>query len=141
MYLNSVLQMCRQLEGDGFGRRLFFMPTRRSNIPCHCKFDTEAMSQIVLSNKERVEARKHLEDRLDYNTWVWDKVVDVSRLTKRLKGWRFHHEITTDGMAASVLFSRTDKRSDGKSKKRRARVWTRRNPHPSRLEWIQAGEI
>ena len=63
-----------------------------------------------MSYKERIEARKDLENKLDYNTWVWEKVIDVSRINKTLKGFRFHHEITTD---ASVLFSRTVNGSDG----------------------------
>ncbi len=87
--------------------------------PCYCKFDTEVLSQITVPYRERVETRKQFHDRLDYNSWVWEKVVDVCRLMRRPKGFRFHHKITTDGVAASVLFSRPARKLDGKSKRRR----------------------
>ena len=79
---------------------------------------------------------------MNYNTWMWEKVIDVSRLYKKLKGFRFHHEITTNGVAASVLFSRTVKGSDGKSKKRRVYQGVYEDELPSfPVEWIWEGEI
>ena len=60
----------------------------------HCKFDTEALSQLFIPYKKRVEARKLLVDRADYNEWVWDKVMDIRGLKRRVKSFKFHHEIT-----------------------------------------------
>lgn len=42
----------------------------------------------------------------DYN-WVWDRFVNTSGLAKKVKGFCFHYEISTDGVSASVLFSKT----------------------------------
>lgn len=103
------------------------MPTRRTSIPCHCKFDTEALSQLFIPYKKRVEARKLLVDRADYNEWVWDKAVDIGRLKRRVKSFKFHHEISTDGVSASVLFSRPSGRDGSAAKKKRAEnipVWS-----------------
>lgn len=105
-YLNCTLQMCVLMEGKEPGFKPSFMPTRRGNIPCHCKFDTESLSQILIPYKERVDARKLLVDRTLYNEWVWEKFLDIRAVSKKLKGYNFHHEITTDGISASILFSR-----------------------------------
>lgn len=55
-YLNSTLKMC-QMAGKQF--KMAFMPTRRSNIPCHMKLDTEVIAQLFISSKEKMEAKKN----------------------------------------------------------------------------------
>lgn len=134
-YLNCTLQMCMQMESSKSRFNICFMPTRRSNIPCHCKLDTEALSQILIPSKERTEARRVIPERSKYNDWVWGKALDVSRLAKRLAGFKFHHEITTDGVAVSVLFSRPARMADGESRvKKRQRLAESQNmPNCSRV--------
>ena len=90
------------------GTLVTFMPTRRSNVPCHCKLDTETIAQLFVSYSERVQQRKAAEDRIVYNNWVWSKVLNLNRVNRKFRnaGFRFHHEITTDGVAVSVLYSR-----------------------------------
>ena len=101
--------MC-QLGGSGY--KMGFMPTRRGNVPCCSKFDTEAAAQLFVPYKERVKARELAMDRKDFNDWVWSKVVNVDRLVRRFKGFRFHHELTTDGVSASVLLSRPEEKKE-----------------------------
>ena len=105
-YIESTLRISR-LMGDS-GSLVCFMPTRRSNLPCHCKIDTEAAAQIFLSYSERVRERKAVEDRKAYNNVVWSKVLHLDRVNRKLRnaGFRFHHEISTDGVAISVLYSK-----------------------------------
>ena len=33
------------------------LPTRRDNIPCYCKFDTEALSETFFSYNDRIQRR------------------------------------------------------------------------------------
>ncbi len=88
--------------------RLLFLPTRRSNVPCHCKLDTEAVAQLVIPYAERVELRKSTSDRRNYNDLVWSRVLRMELLNKKLgrSGYSFHHEISTDWVAVSVLYSK-----------------------------------
>lgn len=40
----------------------------------------------------------------DYNDWVWQKAIDLShKMFHKMKGFAFHHEISTDRVAASIL--------------------------------------
>lgn len=50
---------------------------------------------MIIPSKESKEARKN--EEFEYNNWVWGKTVDIGSLEKRLKGFRFHHKISTDG--------------------------------------------
>ena len=65
-YLEETLKIMWKAVKDGT-KRIYFLPTRRSNIPCHQKFDTEAMAQLFISYKERMENRKLALDREHYN--------------------------------------------------------------------------
>ena len=70
-YLNATLSMCREMERvQNVKKKIHFLPTRTSNVPCHAKFDTETMAQMFVPYKERVEARKSALHREDYNDWV-----------------------------------------------------------------------
>ena len=110
--------MCRQMEEDPKFKP-WFMPTRRSNIPCYYKVDTESLCQMLVPYKQRIEARKKFNNRLEYNDWVWDKAINIDKLKKKFKGFSFHHEVSTDGVAASVLLSRPARRSLVMESKRR----------------------
>lgn len=84
------------------------IPTRRSNIPCHSKFDIEAIGEIFLPYKKRGEIRKAAGDRKVYNDVVWKNVLKVWLVKKKVRcsGFEFHHEITTDGVSVTLLYSR-----------------------------------
>ena len=98
--------MCQVMKGGARSLRRKILPTRTSNVPCHTNLDTETVSQMLISYKERTDTRKLKETRGDYNDWVWQKVIDLShKIFRKMKG-KFHHEITTDGMAVSILLSR-----------------------------------
>ena len=61
-----------------------------------------------MTKKGRVELRKDEEDRKNYNDVVWEKVLKTEMITKKLKniGYKFHHEIMTDGVSVSLLYSK-----------------------------------
>ena len=105
-YIRSTMKMCRE-AGEEWN--VCFLPTRRNNIPCHLKFDTEAIAQIMLSNKEKVKMRSEAVDRETFNDAVWRLAIKKDLLEKKLerKAFRFHHEISTDGVSASSLFSKS----------------------------------
>ena len=52
-YVQSMLLIARKVGKQWGG--VCFLPTRRSNVPSHCKLDTEALAQIFLSYSERVK--------------------------------------------------------------------------------------
>jgi hypothetical protein len=74
-YVSSTFKIC---EAIGDSCDFCFLPTRRSNIPCHCKLDTEAVSQIFIPHKARKELRKAAGDRKNYNKLVWSKILKMS---------------------------------------------------------------
>ena len=140
--LPTTLSMCREMERvKNAKKKIHFLPTRTSNIPCHAKFDTETMAQMFVPYKERVEARKSALDREDYNDWVWTKVVDWSQMVfRKMKGFKFHHEISTDGVAVSILFSR---RATGKPARPTSGsvLWKKQKGlDPRQSEWIPGGK-
>ena len=53
---------------------------------------------------------------MDYNDFIWNRLLDRKKVDKKLRnGFRFHHQITTDGVCVSILYSRQD--PSGKSNK------------------------
>ncbi len=96
-----VMKMCN-IMGDSCD--ICFLPTRRSNVPCYCKLDTEDVAQLFILYSERLEMRKSLVDRSAFNEQVWKKVLKTEILEKK---YTFHQEISTDGVAVSILYSRT----------------------------------
>ena len=59
-YITYAMKLCR-LDENG---STCFMPTRRSCIPCHVKFDMEAIAQMLIPYRERVRQRKEASDRV-----------------------------------------------------------------------------
>lgn len=54
-YIQATMKLSLLAEPD---RRVCFIPTRRSNIPCHTKIDTESMAQIFIPYSESVQERR-----------------------------------------------------------------------------------
>ena len=44
-------------------------------------------------------------DREEYNYFVWNLLLHRKKVNHKSRKFKFHHEITTDGVAASLLFS------------------------------------
>ncbi len=89
-----------------------FCPLRTSSVPCHVKLDTEAAAHCFVPYKEVVKERKASPDMEAYNDWVWGFILNRNKVDRKSRKFRFHHEITTDGVAASLLFSREVKVSE-----------------------------
>ena len=114
-YFAATAKLCREIGEESC--KFSFCPTRSSCVPCHCKFDTEAMAQLLLPYKTCVEERKARgkDGRKEYNDWVWNAFVDRKKVDSKLKKFRFHHEMTTDGVAVSLLYSREVQEKEGKN--------------------------
>ena len=103
-YVECTRRLCRLL---GEQCKVHFLPSRRSWVPCHVKFDTESVLQMFISYKRRVEWRKRFgEDRKSFNIAVWESLVKAKVMASKSRHFEFHHEITTDGVAVSMLYSR-----------------------------------
>lgn len=92
-YVECTLRICLAMEDDC---NICFLPTRRSNVPCHIEIDTEVVSQAFISKKA-------------FNKWVWSRVLKTESISRKLQNCRviFHHKMNTDGVAVSMLFSRS----------------------------------
>ena len=113
-YIQSTLLISRMV-GSRWGG-ICFLPTRRSNVPSHCQIDTEALAQIFIPHSERVMERKSAGDeRKAYNDFVWNRVFDRRKVDRKVKksGFRFHHEVMTDGVAVTLLYSKITSSSLG----------------------------
>ena len=108
-YAESALKISRMVGRAWKGAS--FLPFRRSSVPCHSKFDTEAIGQLFVPNSQRKRERKEAgEDRKAYNEKVWTKILRLEKVNAKMKnaGFSFHHEITTDGVAVSLLYSKVN---------------------------------
>ena len=78
-------------------------------VPCHCKWDTEAIAQVFLPRKKEVLEKKKVRiSAPDFNEAVWRQVLKMTLVQKMLRrGWKFHHEISTNGVSISVLYSKS----------------------------------
>ena len=90
-----------------------FLPSRRSWVPCHVKFDTESILQMFTPNKRRLEWRKRFgEDRKAFNESVWGTILKCKKINSKSRTFSFHHELSTDGVAVSLLYSRVSVKGD-----------------------------
>lgn len=63
-------------------------------------------SQIALKYSDAVATRKEAASRSDFNDWAWNQVLDRKKVDRKLKkGFCFHHEISTNGVSVSILYS------------------------------------
>ena len=93
-YVNVALQMCK---GMGENKKFPFIPTRESSILCYCKFDTETAGQIFFEHKVRKKMPRKESCTMN----------GCGKLPAGFfSGYKFRYEISTDGVGASVLFSR-----------------------------------
>ncbi len=63
-------------------------------MPCHSKFDTEAIAQLFVPHSQRKRERKEAgEDRKAYNEKVWTKILRLEKVNAKMKnaGFSFHH--------------------------------------------------
>ena len=116
-YVTTTYRLCKEITSVAGGRDICFAPLHTSCIPRHVKIDTETLAQIVIPHREAVQARKDATTRLNYNDFIWNKILNSKVVDGKLKkGFHFHHEITTDGYSVSILYSRP-KRASGKTKR------------------------
>lgn len=109
-YVACTRRLCRAMGDDC---KIQFLPSRRSWVPCHVKFDTESVLQMFVPYKTRVEWRKRFgEDRKGFNDAVWDTILDSKKVDSKSRKFSFHHELSTDGVAASLLYSRVSAGGD-----------------------------
>ena len=105
-YVGATYRLSQAMpDGD-----ICFAPLRRSCIPRHVKLDTEALAQIFVPHRKAAEARKAagISNRLHYNDWVWGHVINRRVVDGKSRKYKFHHEIVTDGVSVSLLYSRED---------------------------------
>ncbi len=69
------MKICRE-AGEKWN--VCFLPTRRTNIPCHLKFDTEAIAQ-----REGIEMRSEAVDRETFNDAVRRLAIKKDLLGKK----------------------------------------------------------
>ena len=84
------------------------MPSRSSFVPRHVKFETVNLLEMLVPSAERTKWRGRYkpEDVKAFNEDVWGTYFNLGRMKAKCKSFNFHHEITNDGISASILFSR-----------------------------------
>jgi len=137
-YIKSTFEICKLMENEC---DFCFLPTRRTNIPCHFKLDTDAVAQLFIPYKQRVEMRTSFPDRKEFNNLVWKKVLKLELLNKKLRGgWTFHHEMTTDGLAVSILYSKTSIPCENNTSEKDSNKSSDGTAYPSRNVGVDPGK-
>ena len=64
--------------------------------------------EMCTPSKERVAWRRKFgeQERKAFNTAVWDRILHLKKVNSKSKSFTFHHEITTDGISVSLLYSK-----------------------------------
>lgn len=110
-YVACTKRLCKEMGDDC---KIQFLPSRRSWIPCHVKFYTENVLQMLGPYKSRLEWRRRFgEDRKAFNDSVWCTILKRKKVESKIRKFSFHHELSTDGVAVSLLYSRVSARGDG----------------------------
>jgi len=97
--------------------------------------DTETVLEMFFPFKERVTWRKKFgpgeQDRKAFNTAVWNRILRMQKVRSKSRSYAFHHEITTDGVSVSLLYS---KPSSPKAKAK-AKAKTEQVPETDDRDW------
>jgi transposase len=109
LYLFPMIRMMDLMEINQSENRAAklknVLPSRNSLIPKNIRLDTTTMNRILGYYKETKKQRELFEGG-EYV--VWDDHFRTERKCFKLKGYRFNHQIVTDGVACSLLFIRED---------------------------------
>ena len=109
-YVACTKRLCKAMGEDC---KIHFLPSRRSWVPCHVKFDTESVLQMFTTNRRRMEWRRSFgEDRIAFNKSVWCTLLKCKKVDSKSRKFSFHHELSTDGVSVSLLYSRVSARED-----------------------------
>ena len=108
--MNATLRMCQAMK-QGKRKKIHFLPTRTRNVPsCKIWHWSNGSDVNSLQGKDR---RQEAQRELQWlGTYLWQKVINMSH--NYLWVSRFHHKISSDGVAVSILLSR---KSAGKLRK------------------------
>ena len=109
-----MLLLSRAMPNNAFS----FLPKCTACIPCHFKLDTECVTQLFWTAKERKTLREEFPEREDFNNQVWSQMLNLDAIRRKLTKWKFHHKISTDGVPASILYSRQTDKSIGVNAKK-----------------------
>ncbi len=138
-YVDSTRRICNAM---GKECKVHLLPSRRSWVPCHIKFDTESILEMFIPYKRRMEWRKSFGE--DKKALVWGKLLRIKVVKSKSRSFTFHHKITTDGVAVSLLYSRiaagrdTD---DAPTMTRGIQAWAFPNCENTPQDWIQERRI
>lgn len=67
------------------------------------KLDTETALQTFFTNKKAMELKKPHPNRKAFKDAVWERVMNLQKVSRKMRNF---HEITTDGVAVSLLYSK-----------------------------------
>lgn len=109
-YINHMIFMCKYFEESNI-KQYQFCPLRTTEIPQYIKFDTKCIVEIFLDGKKGLYNNKISESKNE----IWSQVFNMDNYffkhnSKSNKS--FYYEITTDGVGASVLFSKNGGTND-----------------------------
>lgn len=138
-YVRATFELALLTRGGTKKTQVCFCPLRTSCTPCHVKLDTEAMAQIFVPYKQAVRERKTAEDRTAYNDLVWNRLLDRPKVDRKSRKYRFHHEITTDGVAVTLLYSKESPIRSAEEHVRKQKTEPSNNP-PGRHVGLDPGK-
>ena len=79
-------------------------PLRKNISPKHVTFDTAILINTLMTVNKRyynMNIKKLCDE-------IWSKIIKINKSVFRKKGYKFDHQIVTDGLSCSILFIRDD---------------------------------
>ena len=99
LYMNSVLETNEN--------KLFQpLPLRNNIIPKNVKFDSSCIAELFCPDGEK--KGEILKKITNYQSILWNSLLNMKHRLFKNKYYTFHNEITTDGISCSLLFIRKD---------------------------------
>ena len=101
---------CMLCKAMGEDCKIHFLNSQRSWVPCHVKFDTESMLQMFTPYRRQMEWRRSFGE--EFNNSVCGTLLKCKKVDSKSKKFSFHHELLTDGVSVSLLYSRVSARGE-----------------------------
>ena len=90
-----------------YAERWMRTPSSRLGLPmCPAMLNLTQRWSRSYSSLTRGAYKWGTPSRLKFNNMVWERTFRLDLISKKFKKFRFHHEIVTDGVSASLLYSR-----------------------------------
>ncbi len=99
-YLKYMIWM--SLEIESLDKKMFqIIPLQNSMVPTYIDIDTNSLIELFIP----IDTNKYKKSISEYKDFLWKKIF---KITQKIKGYSFDHNISTDGFSISLRFIKNE---------------------------------